>query len=374
MSDTSPGTTRLADVTLGELRRALVTVALLLTALYLFLGMVGSVFLAGILGVVIGIYLIPLSDWLADRLGSASLAALLSIGLLLLPVLAVVIYGYTELERALDYVTNNTDAVAGEVRAAVERLPIVPALGESTIQDGLESLAAMKAEAPAAIQGLLGRLLVAIAIFLFTAFYVITETDQIVDYLRGSVPPRYASLTETLESNARGVLYGTIFAVLLTQGLKALTLLVLFVLFGVPLPVTLAVVAFFVGLFPVVGSWTIYIPAAGYLLIFENEPARALGLVVIAFLISTPLLSLYVRPKLAAERSGVLNFYWMLLGLVAGVYAFGVPGVIVGPLLIGLLKATLDTIRASESWQTGGRADHDEPEPEVMAEEKLEEE
>lgn len=62
MIDPSPGTTRLADVTLGELRRALVTVAVLLTVLYVFLGMISSVFLAGILGAVAGVYLIPLSD------------------------------------------------------------------------------------------------------------------------------------------------------------------------------------------------------------------------------------------------------------------------------------------------------------------------
>ena len=370
MTPSSADTTRLADVTLAELRRALITVALLLTVLYLFLGMVGSILIAGVLGVVVGIYLLPLSDRLDSRIGSGAVAAFASLGLVLLPIVVVVVYGYTELESAVDYLGNNAATVATEIQDAIQRLPLLPAVDDATIHAGLESLAELRDQAPGAVQGLLQQLLVSLAIFLFTAYYVITDNDRIVEYLRTSVPPRYAALTETLESNARGVLYGTIFAVLVTQGLKALTLCILFFILGVPLPVTLSVLAFFIGLFPVVGSWTIYVPAAGYLMVFENAPVRALGLVAAAFAISTLFLSLYVRPKLAAERSGVLNFYWMLLGLVAGVHAFGFPGVIVGPLLIGLLKATLDTIRASETWRGGGSEDG-EPEPAVMAEEEL---
>jgi predicted PurR-regulated permease PerM len=46
----------------------------------------------------------------------------------------------------------------------------------------------------------------------------------------------------------------------------------------------------------------------------------------------------------------VLNFYWMLVGLVTGVYTFGLVGVLLGPMIIGLLKAIVDTITAS-SWR-----------------------
>ena len=61
-------------------------------------------------------------------------------------------------------------------------------------------------------------------------------------------------------------------------------------------------------------------------------------------------ISTFLRPKIAAERSKVLNFYWMLVGLVTGVYTFGLVGILLGPILIGLLKAILDTITEAESW------------------------
>jgi predicted PurR-regulated permease PerM len=41
----------------------------------------------------------------------------------------------------------------------------------------------------------------------------------------------------------------------------------------------------------------------------------------------------------------------MLVGLVTGVYTFGLVGILLGPIVIGLLKAILDTITASSSWR-----------------------
>jgi predicted PurR-regulated permease PerM len=69
------------------------------------------------------------------------------------------------------------------------------------------------------------------------------------------------------------------------------------------------------------------------------------------FLLNTVFISMYLRPKLAAERSRVLNFYWMFVGLVTGVYTFGLPGILLGPILIGLLKAAIDTVTARQSWR-----------------------
>ena len=47
----------------------------------------------------------------------------------------------------------------------------------------------------------------------------------------------------------------------------------------------------------------------------------------------------------------MLNFYWMLVALVTGVYTFGLVGILLGPMLIGLLKAILDTITKQPAWQ-----------------------
>jgi predicted PurR-regulated permease PerM len=96
---------------------------------------------------------------------------------------------------------------------------------------------------------------------------------------------------------------------------------------------------------------------AAWLLVFRDALAPAVLMMVIGFLLNTVFISMYVRPKLAAAKSRVLNFYWMFVGLIAGVYAFGLPGIILGPILIGLLKAVVDTVTAQSSW---GRDEDDD--------------
>ena len=41
----------------------------------------------------------------------------------------------------------------------------------------------------------------------------------------------------------------------------------------------------------------------------------------------------------------------MLVALITGVYTFGLVGILLGPMLIGLLKAILDTILSQPAWQ-----------------------
>jgi len=47
--------------------------------------------------------------------------------------------------------------------------------------------------------------------------------------------------------------------------------------------------------------------------------------------VNTLFVSMYLRPKLAADRSRVLNFHWMFVGLVTEVYTSGLAGILLGP-------------------------------------------
>ena len=149
----------------------------------------------------------------------------------------------------------------------------------------------------------------------------------------------------------KGVLYGAIYSTVLTNAIKSVILLILFLLFQVPLAGVLVIVSFIIGFFPIVGSWSVYLPVSLWLLVFKESPAQALALAVIGFVVNTMYISTYLRPKIAAEKSKVLNFYWMLVGLVTGVYTFGIVGVLLGPMVIGLLKAIVDTITATSTWR-----------------------
>lgn len=353
---------RVGDLTLPELRRIIITSTLFVIVLILFLWMVRTVIIGGIVAVVIAAYLRPAYRWVLGRVGRPSLAAVLTLSALLLPLVATIAYSYFEVRSVVEYLTTHQAEITAEIYETVRQMPFVG--GEATsqsIRDLVSRVSVYAAEIPEEFGELVAEASVSAAVFLFTAFYVFTQAGTIAGYVRSKIAPRYAELVETLESNVRGVLYGAIYSTLLTQAFKSVVILAMNLAFGVPLAVVLAILSFVIGFFPIVGSWSIYVPVAAWLLIFQGAAGSALLMLAIGFFVNTLFFSMYLRPKIAADKSRVLNFYWMFIGLVTGVYTFGIAGILLGPILIGLLKAIVDTITTTSSWR---RLEREGEEPE----------
>jgi predicted PurR-regulated permease PerM len=343
---------RVGDLTLPELRRILITTTLGAVVLLAFLWMVRTVVIAAVLGLIIGFYLRPLYGWILHRTHRPTLSAILTLLGVILPILLVLAYSYNELSSVGSYVATHQDEIAHKVNEAVRRLPFLKNSNASEAAGKMViDATAYGTRLPLLLRSALAGFSVAATIFIFTAFYILIEAENIGAYLSSKIPPRYEELRRALEVNVRGVLYGAIYSTLLTQTLKSLIILGMNLLWHVPLAAPLAVVSFIIGFFPIVGSWSVYVPVAIWLAIFRNAMGEAIAMVVIGTLVNTVFISTYLRPKIAADRSHVLNFYWMFVALVTGVYTFGLAGILIGPILIGLLKAVVDTVTAGSSWQ-----------------------
>jgi predicted PurR-regulated permease PerM len=304
------------------------------------LWMVRKVLIAGILAIIIAAYLRPLYKFFLKRLNRRMASAVLTLLVVIVPVLGALAYSYLELVDVLGYISAHQSEVATQIDESIRHLPFLANFNAAeTIRRYVLLVSDYGTKIPAVIKEAVVELSVAATIFLLTAAYVFTDADSIVSYVKSKVPQRYDRLRESLVTNVTGVLYGAIYSTLLTQGLKTLVIFLLNLVFGVPLAAVLAILSFIIGFFPIVGSWSVYVPVAAWLLVFRDSPIKAGLMVLVGFLLNTLFISTYLRPKIAAERSGVLNFYWMFVALVTGVYTFGLAGILLGPILIGLLKA-----------------------------------
>jgi predicted PurR-regulated permease PerM len=353
---------RVADLTIPEMRRLLVTTLLSSIVIALFLWMVRTVIIAGVLGLIIAVYLRPIYARIVRSVRRRSVAALLTVAIVILPVLAALIYSYSEISEVAGYVENHQGEIAAKLDAAIHRLAF---LGDVNATESIQRWVLATSNYGARLPGMLQQAVVgfsiAATIFLFTIVYILTDGESLAARLRARVPPRYAELHMALERSTKGVLYGAIYSTLVTQTLKSVILLAMNLAFGVPLAAVLAIVAFIIGFFPIVGSWSVYLPTALWLLIFRGATLPALVMITVGLFVNTLFISMYLRPKLAADRSRVLNFYWMLVALVTGVYTFGLAGILIGPVLIGMLKAILDTVSAHTGWRVLDEAEADEP-------------
>ena len=355
---------RLGDLTLPEVRRILITTTLGAVVLVAFLWMVHEVVIAAILGLIIGFYLRPLYLRIVARTRRRTLSAILTLVGVILPILLVLAYSYSELSEVGSYVATHQQEIATKVNDAVRRLPFLQGSNVSQAAGRwVTEVTEYGTRLPSMLRSAIAGFSIAATIFIFTAFYILIEAENVGAYLASKIPPRYQELRHALEVNVRGVLYGAIYSTLLTQTLKSLIILGMNLAFGVPLAGALAVVSFIIGFFPIVGSWSVYVPVAIWLAIFRNQIGAAIAMVVIGTFVNTVFISMYLRPKIAADRSRVLNFYWMFVALITGVYTFGLAGILIGPILIGLLKAVIDTVTARSSWQLIELEDEDLAEP-----------
>src|SRR6185437_7036628 len=351
----------LAELTMPELRRMLVTTILFVIILVLFLWMVRTVIIAAILGVIVSLFMRPVFLWFRRRFPNNIVATTITLALLILPIFALSAYSYDEITDVAGYVNAHQAEIAAKIDQSLHRLPFLQTANTGEAVKHYVLVASnYGTNLLSGLRSALASIAVAATIFMFTAYYVMGDADEIMEYVRSRIPPRYGELATALESNARGVLYGAIYSTFLTQAVKSVIILAMNLAFQVPLAAVLAILSFIIGFFPIVGSWSVYLPVAAWLAIFRDSPGQGLAMVLIGFFVNTVYISTFLRPKIAAERSKVLNFFWMLVALVTGVYTFGLVGILLGPMLIGLLKAILDTLTSQPGWQWSDHAGDDE--------------
>ncbi|MEO7084723.1 MAG: AI-2E family transporter [Gemmatimonadaceae bacterium] len=351
----------IAELTLPEVRRMMVTTIVFVIVLVLFLWMVRTVIIASILGIIVAMYLRPLYLWILRFIPFHVVAAVLALMILIVPILALTAYSYEEIVDRAGYINAHQGEIASRIDESLRKLPFMQKSNTTeSVKHYVVITSNYGSNILSGLRSATASLAVATTIFLFTAYYVMTDAERIMEYLRQRIPPRYGQLATSLESNVRGVLYGAIYSTFLTQGIKSVIILAMNLAFGVPLAGVLAIVSFIIGFFPIVGSWSVYVPVAGWLAIFQDSPGKGIAVLLIGFFVNTIYISTFLRPKIAAERSKVLNFYWMLVALVTGVYTFGLVGILLGPMLIGLLKAILDTIMSQPGWHWSDGGDEEE--------------
>lgn len=343
---------RLADVSVGEAKRALIYGAVILLALLLCVWLLGEILVALLLGVVAGAYLLPVQKWLERRLRARAGSALITMALIVVPLVATVAYGWQEISGYSAKVESE-DSRKQIIESISRSLTKTVGLGDTrpTLENAFAEAIVRSGEMFKQLRERSALLLVSATIFFFTIFYVLTQRVRLAAYIKLRIPGDFMPFYERLVENVGGALRGALFAVMVDQTLKALAILVMNFIFGVPLAVALALATFLIGFFPLLGEWAVYIPVSVYLLVFQDRPVAA-GAYLIIGVAMTASSSLLLRPKLAARSAERFNFYWMLVGLVAGTYAFGIPGIILGPAILGFAKAIMDTLVGDVKYET----------------------
>jgi predicted PurR-regulated permease PerM len=289
--------------------------------------------------------------WLTARLrGRRQLAAailvLLLVAALALPVAALVtviagqaVEGFQWLRAALA-----SEGVTGLIaRLPSWLIPLAQRLVASVpdLQAEVEKLAGTGGgQAVAALGGFLattGGAILRIGVTLVAFFFLLTDGHRLVAWLEVAAPlgpGQFRELVGEFRRTAVSVLVATV----ATAAIQAGAALVGFLLAGAPGPVFLTTVAFLVALVPAVGG-TVVVLAVAALQFLSGHTWAAVFLAVWGVgVVST--VDTVARPYLLKDGMD-LPIGIVFLALLGGVAAFGVVGVLLGPLVVTFLIAAL---------------------------------
>lgn len=177
----------------------------------------------------------------------------------------------------------------------------------------------------------------------FVFFYALRDSDRLGEFMSSLSPLnklQEKKLVQQFKDITNSIVYGQII-VGIVQGLAAG---LGFFVFGVPNALILTALAVILSIIPVLGPFFVWIPAAVYLFSLGNTLPATLFLLYNLILVSNVdnFLRLYLISK-KADLSQVV----VLIGMVGGLFIFGILGLILGPLILAYFITFLNAYRAN---------------------------
>lgn len=240
-----------------------------------------------------------------------------------------------------------TSDLMSRLRALLDRLPeplhrmvAGDQLGKVAMEVSAWARSNLASES-ARLAGNLARFFFELGVTLFALFYFFRDGHMLMGWfsdLNLVAEERRKRLMHDVANDVRVSVSSTLVVAMVQGMLGGL----LFWGLGISNPLLWAFVMAMISLLPVLGPWLVYLPAAAWLAVnghwIKGLLMAGIGMGVISS--SDNLL----RPLLMAGRSP-LNALWVFLSVVGGLQAFGLLGVIAGPVLVGAAQGFLRALR-----------------------------
>jgi predicted PurR-regulated permease PerM len=208
---------------------------------------------------------------------------------------------------------------------------------EDIFRQGRARIAGVVAEGAGILLRNLLVVIVNLIIMLFALFFFFREGDAIMSRLRRVLPFdasfREGRIRETADLIRASISSGVIVA--LVQGaIGGIT----FALLGIGAPVFWGVIMAFFSLLPL-GAWIVWTPVAIWLLL-TGETGRGIALIIIGAG-GISLIDNFLRPILLSGRTQ-MNGLLVFISLLGGIAAFGLIGLVLGPVIMAAAISFVD--------------------------------
>ncbi|HEY3785506.1 MAG TPA: AI-2E family transporter [Steroidobacteraceae bacterium] len=302
---------------------------------------------------VLAFLLTPLHERLTARLkGRKSLSAGILTGLTPFFVMAPIAFLGVAFAKQVAIILSDMSNSSLSYESVLGKMESIPILGslvqwvrdtapisaeqvKSWVVDGAQTVLKSAASMGGSLAlGVMGSL-VGFFMMLFLLFFLLRDGRSILARLTGFIPmeprPR-GQLLGYLGDVTRAVVFGSV-ATALVQGVFVG---VGFAIIGLPSPLVFGVLATIAAFLPA-GSAIVLVPAILYLVFAGRWGA---GLFMLAWTAGVAIIDNILRPFLTARQAEVSTLA-VFVGAIGGASAFGILGLVIGPVLLGFIAALL---------------------------------
>lgn len=293
----------------------------------------------------------PTYERLAAKWGPNRAAAVATVGVTLVLIVPTLAAGYAFVEQGIQTVHKLQASVAAGHFNWVNELwkRLQQRFSSARSVDLAATLQRYAEEAATYIATQLGTILAHLTQFLFEVFvtvigtfYFFRDGHAMLMRLR-DILPFLPGQRERMLSDTRDL----IFASVISSGAGALVdgalIGAMFAATGVGSPIFWGVMIAFFSFVPVIGSAVIWVPASA-IMMAEGNVTRGIFLLFSCFAI-VMLVDYWFRPWLISGR-GEMGGLAVFVGVVGGIFYFGLIGIILGPIILALLASLLDLYTA----------------------------
>lgn len=153
--------------------------------------------------------------------------------------------------------------------------------------------------------------------------------------LLATIPATYHDVAHSLAGRAGETLYAIYVLQAVTALATAVIALPVFLVFGVPYPVTLAALAALLQFVPIVGP-SLVVGAVAVYWVSVGDTTGAILVIVVAGVLVAWLPDVLIRPRLSRKTAGLPGTLYFV-GFTGGLLTVGPIGIIAGPLVVALV-------------------------------------
>jgi len=184
-------------------------------------------------------------------------------------------------------------------------------------------------------------------VVIFVFFFGLRDGKKVLLYLR-SLSPLSKDTEKQFFKQFKDVTYSVLVGQIIIGILQGIIAGIGYFIFGVPNALLLALLTSLVGVIPLIGPWLVWVPIDLYLFASGNTGAGIglliYGLVVISWL------DTIIRPLIVSRRTKI-NSAIVIIGMIGGLFVFGVLGLIIGPLVLAYILLIVEIYRKSKTTE-----------------------